>query len=86
MLPNRGHKCFFTIKRRCFWVECLYIGSTEASHSPAIVWNVTLDRLGVPSTILYLEGSLRVVAALASVRASAAAGMPPTPSTCPPHQ
>ena len=55
-------------------------------HSPAIVWNVTLDRLGVPSTILYLEGSLRVVAALASVRASAAAGMPPTPSTCSPHQ
>jgi hypothetical protein len=30
MLPSRGNKCFFTIKRRCFWVECLYGELTAA--------------------------------------------------------
>ena len=46
MSPNRGNRCFFNMKRRCFWVECLYIGSTDASHSPASVRNVTRDRVG----------------------------------------
>jgi hypothetical protein len=44
--PNRGNKCFFSMKRRCVCVECLYIGSTEACHSFANVRNVMQDRVG----------------------------------------
>jgi hypothetical protein len=31
------------MKRRCFCVECLYIGNTVVSHSVATVLNVTRD-------------------------------------------
>jgi hypothetical protein len=44
--PNRGNKCFLSMKRRCFCVECLYISSTVACHSFANVRNVTRDRVG----------------------------------------
>ena len=40
MSPNRGNRCFFNMKRRCFCVECLYMGNTDACHSPANVRNV----------------------------------------------
>src|SRR4030095_3040344 len=45
--PNRGSKCFASMKRRCFWVECLYIGNTVACHSFASVRNVTRDRVAL---------------------------------------
>ena len=46
MSPNRGNKCFFKMNRRCFCVECLYIGNTVCHHSLASVRNVTRDRIG----------------------------------------
>lgn len=44
--PNRGSKCFLSMNRRCFWVEALYIASTDASHSRTSVLNSTRDRVG----------------------------------------
>jgi hypothetical protein len=45
--PNRGSRCLFTVNRRCFCVECLYIGTTDASHSDVNAANVRRERAGV---------------------------------------
>jgi hypothetical protein len=55
------------MKRRCFCVECLYIGSTVVSHSVAIVLNVTRDRIG--AVLPDVVAIFRARAAAASRRA-----------------
>jgi hypothetical protein len=54
------------MKRRCFCVECLYIGSTVVSHSVAIVLNVTRDR--VAAVLPDVAAIFRARAAAASRR------------------
>jgi hypothetical protein len=46
---NCGSRCLSSMKRRCYWVECLYIGRTGFDHSVASVANVTRDRFAAPS-------------------------------------
>ena len=64
--PNRRNRCFFNMKRRCFCVECLYIGSAEVSHSVANVRNVTPERVayahihvGFEVMLYILDGRVR---------------------------
>jgi hypothetical protein len=63
VIREPGSRCFFNMKRRCFCVEGLYIGSTDASHSAAIVRNVTRDRVGALLTDVAASFSRRMSAA-----------------------